>query len=291
MIGDEKMGKITIGGKEFFGNYETRKLKDLNPNPNQPRDIPSDPYEFQQYMKTPRMKHLINAIIGNVGIIEPLWVEQDGTIIDGHRRYYSSKEIVDKVLTDETKLLNKLELEIPCFVFKNKLTEKERLWIWINIHKTRKDWNAKEKESAVIKALKEFKNIHKVSEITGMSIRQIEKLKQVWELSQKLKTDKGISYAREYLNLSKHIRNPILEKKIIYKVNKKIIKSPLEIRKLRKIYTSTHAMREFLKNGTTIETAMKYVEPTAVQKLTEIQKAIEKISKLTKCPYCGHTLP
>jgi len=285
------MVKITLGSKEYEGDYQTRELKYLKDNPDQPREIPTDPFERGEYLKTPKMKQLVNAIIGNGGIIEPLWIEKDGTVIDGHRRRLASETIVNNVLTTDTKLLGKLEKEIPCFVFKDPLTKKERIRIWINIHKTRKDWDAKEKESAVVLALKEFKNIQEVSDITGMSVRQIEKLKEVWEFSKKLKTtDKGISYAREYLNLSRLIRNDKLENMVIYKVNKKIIRSPLEIRKIRKIHTSTESMREFLKNPTTTETAMKYVEPTANQKLTEVHNLMSKVTSIIVCPKCGHKL-
>jgi ParB family chromosome partitioning protein len=292
------MAKITIGEKTYTGNYMEKPLSFLKLNPTQPRgdEIPPDsaPFDQEQYLKTPKMKQLINAIIGNGGIIEPLWIEPDGKLVDGHRRRLASRDIVNRVLTTNIKTLAKLENNMPCFVFDKPLTEEERLSIWINIHKTRKDWNAKQKQDAVMRAIKLYRNSQKVSEITGETVRSVEKIMEVYDLSRKLKVDKSVSYAREYLNLSKHIRNDELEKKIIHKINSNIIRSPLEIRKLRKIVTSTEAMKEFLKNGTKIDTAVQYVEPTSNQKLTELAGMIKKIDEathLTKCPYCNHDLP
>jgi ParB family chromosome partitioning protein len=240
-------------GRTILRTYrDTVDLYDLVPNEKQPRMGPKDDPELQRQIEA------------NEGIFEPLLLEPHPElpgkyrIIDGDRRWTNSKALVEVQKKEQYRRL-------PAEITDRTLTDEERLRVWIYIHRQRKEWNTKEKEM-VAYSLVNMVGRASTANILGITVRELDKLVEIYELSEKLKgiadPDASITWAREIKNLNKRLLTPSVQDAIIRKINDHEITNSKELRKLRQILRDPVAREDFLTPGGTIEGAVQKLGPT-----------------------------
>src|SRR5882762_1428852 len=168
-------------------------LDDVVPNPKQPRMGPKVDPELQRQIEA------------NEGIFEPLLLEPHPDIpnkfriIDGDRRWTNSKILVENQKKEEYRRL-------PAEVTDRTLTDEERLRVWIYIHRQRREWDAKEKEM-VAYSLVDMVGRASAANILGITVRELDKLVQVFELSERFDNlrdaSSAITWARELMGVNK----------------------------------------------------------------------------------------
>src|SRR6266536_2295995 len=153
--------------------YRTKlDLDDLIPNPNQPRLGPKEDAELQRQIEA------------NEGVFEPLLLEPHPEhpgkfrIIDGDRRWTNSKVLVEVHKKDQYRTF-------PAEITDRALTDDERLRVWIYIHRQRKEWDAKEKEMVAYR-LVDLVGRASAANILGITVRELDKLVEIYDLSEKL---------------------------------------------------------------------------------------------------------
>src|SRR6267142_4648922 len=199
-------------------------INDVLPNDRQPRLGPKEDEELQRQIEA------------NEGLFEPLLVEphpdlpEKFRIIDGERRWANSTILV--------KQGKERYRQIPVEVTDHTLTDEERLRVWIYIHRQRREWDAKEKEMVAYR-LVELVGRASAANILGVTVRELDKLVEIYELSEKLtnlaEPGASITWAREIKNLNKNLLTPTVLDTIIRQVNDKEITNSKDIRKLRQI--------------------------------------------------------
>lgn len=244
-------------GRTILRTYrDTRDLYDVVPNERQPRMGPKEDLELQRQIEA------------NEGIFEPLLVEPHPDlqgkfrIIDGDRRWTNSKVLVEAQKKEEYR-------QIPLEITDRTLTDDERLRVWIYIHRQRKEWDAKEKEM-VAYGLVDIVGRASAANILGVTVRELDKLVDVYQLSEKLtnlpEPGASITWAREIKNINKSLLTPSILDTIVQKVNDKEITNSKDIRKLRVVLRDPVAKQRFA-DGQSLETVMQAIEPE-VQKGT-----------------------
>src|SRR2546428_7725746 len=218
---------------------------DVIPNTKQPRRGPREDVELQR------------EIEANQGLFEPLLVEphpEDGAkyrIIDGERRWTNCKVLVEVHKKNQYR-------KLPIEVVDRTLTDEERWRVWIYIHRQRKEWETKEKEMAAV-SLVSYTNRATAANILGITVRELDKLCDIYELSEKItklpEPGTSISYAREIKNIAKNLMTPEIENSIVKKVNEGLVTNSKDIRKLRKVLRDDTAKEIFLKDGTSVDEA------------------------------------
>ena len=112
-------------------------------------------------------------------------------------------------------------VSLPVEIISDTLSEEERLRVWVFIHRQRKEWDTREKES-VAYALVDLVGRASASDILGVSVREIEKLVDVFDVSQRLtnlrEAGASITWARELMGISKKLLTP--ESKIICRIRR-----------------------------------------------------------------------
>lgn len=243
-------------GRTILRTYrDTVDLYDTLPNEKQPRRGPK---------RDPELQRQIEA---NEGIFDPLLLEphpdQPGKfrIIDGDRRWENSRVLVEDQKKEHYR-------RIPAEITDRTLTDEERLRVWIYIHRQRKDWDAKEKEM-VAYSLVNMMGRASAANILGITVRELDKLVDIYELSEKLtnlpEPGASITWAREIRNLNRKLLSPTVLDTIIREINNNEITNSKDIRKLRQIIKDPVAKDEFLGGGT-IESAMLKLGPTTTSK-------------------------
>ena len=238
-------------GRTILRTYrDTRDLYDVIPNERQPRMGPKEDLELQRQIEA------------NEGIFEPLLVEPHPDlagklrIIDGDRRWTNSKVLVEVQKKEEYR-------RIPLEITDRTLTDDERLRVWIYIHRQRKEWDAKEKEM-VAYGLVDIVGRASAANILGVTVRELDKLVDIYELSEKLtnlpEPGSSITWAREIKNINKSLLTPTILDTIVRKVNDNEITNSKEIRKLRVVLRDPVAKQKFV-DGQSIETVMDTLEP------------------------------
>lgn len=232
----------------------TVDLYDVLPNPRQPRIGSKDDPELQLQIEA------------NEGIFEPLLLEPHPTqpdkyqIIDGERRWTNSKVLVEDHKKDRYRRL-------PAEITDKTLDDEERLRVWIYIHRQRKEWDAREKEMVACR-LVEIVGRASAANILGMSVREVEKLVEVYKLSQRLNNirdpNASITWAREIKGISHKLLTPSVVDTIVDKINAKLITNSKEVRQLRSILKDPVAKDCFLQPATTIVDSLERIG--AVQK-------------------------
>ena len=255
-----KRGKI-IGlqerplGRTVLRTYRAKAdIDDIVPNPKQPRLGPKEDDELQRQIEA------------NEGLFEPLLVEPHPDlpgkfrIIDGDRRWTNSTILVEQGREQYR--------QVPVEVTDRTLTDDERLRVWIYIHRQRKEWDAREKEMVAYQ-LVELQGRASAANILGISVRELDKLVEVFELSQKFTAlrDPGaaITWARELNSLSKKLLTPTVIAAVVKKVNQKRITNSKDLRKLRAILADPVAREHFLSDEGDLELAALRV-PAASRK-------------------------
>jgi ParB family chromosome partitioning protein len=243
--------EIPLGSVRLVVTQANVHINDVYPNPDQPRYGPKDDAELRR------------SIEENEGIFIPLLVEPHPEhkgkyqIIDGERRWLSLKKLA------EEKGNGRFEI-VPVDVTDRTLGVEERLRAWVYIHQQRKEWTVKEKERTAYKLIQIVGRVSAAS-ILGISVREVDALKEIFELSEEITglsdPDASISYAREIRKIATHLRPPEVEKAIINKISKGLIKTSKEIRSLRRILRNDAARAEFMKEGSSVADALNVIEP------------------------------
>ncbi|WP_316189819.1 MULTISPECIES: ParB/RepB/Spo0J family partition protein [unclassified Bradyrhizobium] len=232
--------------------YRTRAdIDDIVPNEKQPRMGPKIDEELQRQIEA------------NGGLFEPLLVEPHPDlpgkfrIIDGDRRWTNSRALVDQGKGDYR--------QVPVEVTDRTLSEEDRLRVWIYIHRQRKEWDAKEKEMVAYR-LVDMMGRTSAANILGITVRELDKLVDVFELSQKFTSlrdpSAAITWSRELMGVSKKLLTPSVIEAVVKKVNQKRITNSKDLRKLRAILPDPVARAQFLSDTGDIESAMLRLGPT-----------------------------
>src|SRR5580692_2251097 len=185
-------------GRTILRTYRTKlDIKEILPNERQPRLGPKEDDELQRQIEA------------NEGLFEPLLVEPHPDIpgkfriIDGDRRWTNSRALVDQGKGDYR--------QVPVEVTDRTLSEEDRLRVWIYIHRQRKEWDAKEKEMVAYR-LVDMMGRASAANILGITVRELDKLVEIFELSQKLtnlrEPGASITWAREIKNINKSLLSP-----------------------------------------------------------------------------------
>jgi ParB family chromosome partitioning protein len=231
--------------------YRTKAdIDDIVPNEKQPRMGPKIDEELQRQIEA------------NGGLFEPLLVEPhpDLTgkfrIIDGDRRWTNSQVLVEQGKEDYR--------QIPIEVTDRTLSEEDRLRVWIYIHRQRKEWDAKEKEMVAYR-LVDMMGRSSAANILGITVRELDKLVDVFELSEKFTSlrdpSAAITWSRELMGVSKKLLTPTVIEAVVKKVNQKRITNSKDLRKLRTILPDPVGRSQFLSDAGDLESAMLRLGP------------------------------
>jgi ParB family transcriptional regulator, chromosome partitioning protein len=238
-------------GKTVLRTYRTKlDLEDVLPNERQPR------------LGAKKDEELQRQIEANEGLFEPLLVEPHPDragkyrIIDGERRWTNSRILVGQGREQYR--------QIPVEVTDRTLTDEERLRVWIYIHRQRREWDAKEKEMVAYR-LVELVGRAGAANILGISVPELDKLVDIFELSEKFTglRDQGaaITWARELKGLSRKLVTPSVVEAVVRKVSQRRITNSKDLRKLRAILPDPVAREHFLSEDGDLESAMMRLGP------------------------------
>lgn len=254
--------------------YRTKvDLDDVVPNGNQPRTGPKEDEELQRQIEA------------NEGLFEPLLVEPHPDIsgkfriIDGDRRWTNSRVLVERG--------RERYRQIPVEITDRTLSEDERLRVWIYIHRQRKEWDAKEKEMVAYRLVDLMGRVS-AANILGITVRELDKLVEIFELSEKFTKlrDPGaaITWARELMGVSKKLLAPSVLDAVVKKVNQKRITNSKDLRKLRTILPDPVARAHFLSDEGDLESAQLRLRPVEKKPnedlLTELNAAVEAMKNV-----------
>jgi ParB family transcriptional regulator, chromosome partitioning protein len=231
--------------------YRTKAdIEDIVPNAKQPRMGPKMDEELQRQIEA------------NGGLFEPLLVEphpdfpKKFRIIDGDRRWTNSRVLVEQGKEEYR--------QIPIEVTDRTLSEEDRLRVWIYIHRQRKEWDAKEKEMVAYR-LVDMMGRASAANILGITVRELDKLVEVFELSEKFTSlrdpSAAITWSRELMGVSKKLLTPSVLEAVVKKVNQKRITNSKDLRKLRTILPDPVARAHFLSSAGDIDSAMLRLGP------------------------------
>lgn len=244
-------------------------LYDVLPNDKQPRKGPKEDPELQRQIEA------------NEGVFEPLLLEPHPEhqnkfrIIDGDRRWTNSKSLVETQKKGQYKTL-------PADITDRTLSDEERLRVWIYIHRQRREWDTKEKEMVAYN-LVGMVGRASAANILGITVRELDKLVDIFEFSEKLKNlaapGASITWAREIKNLNRKLLTPTVQGAIIKKINEQEITNSKDVRKLRQILKDPVAKESFLSDGGTIDTALKTLGPAPSKKAHGLIGDIEQLSE------------
>lgn len=268
-IQDRRLGATVL--RTYRAKFD---IDDLVPNERQPRTGSKEDEELQRQIEA------------NDGIFEPLLVEPHPDlpdkfrIIDGERRWTNSKLLVEQGRQQFRK--------IPVEVTDRTLLDEERLRVWIYIHRQRKEWDAREKEMVAYR-LVELMGRASAASILGVSIRELEKLVEVFQLSERFvnlrENNAGITWARELMGVSKKLLTPSVIDAVVDKVNRQRVTNSKDLRKLRAILADPVAKDNFLSHGGDLETAMLRVAGPAAKKrdpdfVSNLDAAVDSMRQL-----------
>ncbi|MBI3757981.1 MAG: ParB N-terminal domain-containing protein [Deltaproteobacteria bacterium] len=266
-------------GRTVLKTYrDTVDLYDVLPNEKQPRMGPKEDPELQRQIEA------------NEGIFEPLLIEPHPEhttkfrIIDGDRRWTNSKVLVESQKKVQYR-------NIPVEITDRTLTEEERLRAWIYIHRQRKEWDTKEKEM-VAYSLVNMVGRASAANILGITVRELDKLVEIYELSEKLtnlaEPGAAITWAREIKNLNRKLLTPTVLDAVLGKINDNRVTNSKDIRKLRQILRDPVGREEFLSPQGNIESALRKVTPQPNRKgqglfgdIAQLTESIQRYSWTT----------
>ena len=232
--------------RTILRTYRTKAdIDDIVPNEKQPRLGPKIDEELQRQIEA------------NGGLFEPLLVEPHPDlqgkfrVIDGARRWTNSRVLVDQGKQEYR--------DIPVEVTDRTLSEEDRLRVWIYIHRQRKEWDAKEKEMVAYR-LVDIMGRASAANILGITVRELDKLVDIFELSEKFTSlrdpSAAITWARELMGVSKKLLTPSVVGAVVKKVNEKRITNSKDLRKLRLILPDPVGRAHFLSKEGDLDSAM-----------------------------------
>lgn len=267
-IQDRRLGQTIL--RTYRAKFD---IDDLVPNERQPRTGPKEDEELQRQIEA------------NDGIFEPLLVEPHPDllgkyrIIDGERRWTNSRILVEQGREQYRK--------IPVEVTDRTLTDEERLRVWIYIHRQRKEWDAREKEMVAYR-LVELMGRPTAASILGISIRELDKLVEVFQLSERFVNMRdhgaGVSWARELMGVSKKLLTPSVIDAVVDKVNRQKVTNSKDLRKLRAILADPVAKQHFLSRDGDLESAILRLGPEQKKRepdfLSNLDATVESVKQL-----------
>jgi len=122
--------------------------------------------------------------------------------------------------------------------------------------------------------------------ILGITVREVDKLCEIYELSEKLTNVRepgaSITWAREIKNLSKKLLTPTILDTVIRRINDQEITNSKDVRKLRLVLKDPVARGRFLDSGGTIETALQLVPPTKKKGDAGLVGDIEELNEVLR---------
>ncbi|MGH6636572.1 MAG: ParB N-terminal domain-containing protein [Gammaproteobacteria bacterium] len=254
-------------GRNILRTYRTTvDIDDLVPNEQQPRLGPKEDIELQRQIEA------------NEGIFEHLLVEPHPTlpekfrIIDGDRRWTNSMVLVDQGKEQFRR--------IPVEVTDRTLSDNERLRVWIYIHRQRKEWDSKEKEMVAYR-LVDLVGRASAASILGLTVRELDKLVDVYEVSEKFtnlrEPGAAITWARELMGVSKKLLTPTVMDAVIDKVNHSQITNSKDLRQLRKILRDPVAKDHFIRRDGGIDSALLRVAPLEKKRANGLSGELEAL--------------
>ena len=261
-------------GRTVLRTYRTKlDINEILPNDRQPRLGPKEDAELQ------------SQIEANEGLFEPLLIEPHPEIggkyriIDGDRRWTNSQVLVAQGREQYR--------QIPVEVTDRTLTDEERLRVWIYIHRQRKEWDAKEKEMVAYR-LVELVGRAAAASILGITVRELDKLVDVFELSERFtglrEPGAGITWARELMGVSKKLLSPAVVDAVVKKVSQKRITNSKELRRLRVILRDPVARDHFISDVGDLDSAalrLPAARPNAEPGfLQDLETAVEAVERL-----------
>ena len=260
-------------GRSVLRTYRTRlDIDELVPNEQQPRSGPKEDVELQR------------QIVANRGVFEPLLVEPHPElqgkfrIIDGDRRWTNTCALVEDADRAD---LRKLPVEVT----DRTLSEEERLRVWIYIHRQRKEWNAREKEMVAYR-LVDFLGRASAASILGVTVRELDKLVHVFELSKRFtnlqEPGASITWARELNGVAKKLLTPEVLDAVVDKVNTKRITNSKDIRKLRQVLRDPVAKQHFMTESGDIDSAILRLAPPEPESKGDLASDIDSLTALVK---------
>jgi ParB family chromosome partitioning protein len=234
-----------LGGTVIRTRRSQLDVTDLLPNERQPRIGAKQDEELQRQIEA------------NQGLFEPLLVEPHPDIadkfriVDGERRWTNSIALVEE---------GKAQFrQVPVEITDRTLTDEERLRAWIYIHRQRKEWDAKEKEMVAYR-LVELVGRASAANILGITVRELDKLVQVFELSQRMENLRdpaaAITWARELMGVNKALLTPSIVDAVVKKIGRQQITNSKDLRKLRVILRDPVARAHFVEDDATIDSAL-----------------------------------
>lgn len=249
-------------------------IDDIVPNERQPRLGPKEDEELQRQIEA------------NEGLFEPLLVEPHPElpnkyrIIDGDRRWTNSQVLVKQ---------NKSQYrQVPVEITDRTLSEDERLRAWIYIHRQRKEWDAKEKEMVAYR-LVDFVGRASAANILGITVRELDKLVTVFELSERLdqlrEPSAAITWARELMGVSKNLLTPSVTDAVVTKINQKRITNSKDLRKLRVILRDPVAKAYFLTDEGDIESSMLRIAPPPKREASLVADLDAAMDAIRRAPW------
>jgi len=261
-------------GRMVLRTYRTKlDIDDIIPNERQPRLGPKEDEELQRQIEA------------NEGLFEPLLVEPHPEIsgrfriIDGDRRWTNSLVLVNQGKEQYR--------QIPVEVADRTLSDEERLRVWIYIHRQRKEWDTKEKETVAFR-LVELVGRASAANILGTTVPELDKLVEVFELSERFTNLRepgvAITWARELMGVSKKLLTPSVVDAVVKKVNQRRITNSKDLRRLRAIIRDPVAKAHFLNDEGDIESASLRLAPAEKSAksglVPELDAAIDAMSRL-----------
>src|SRR6266404_6691571 len=203
---DQKNWQERRLGRTILRTYRaTLDIDDILPNTSQPRMGPKEDPELQRQIEA------------NEGVFEPLLVEPHPDlkdkyrIIDGDRRWTNSRVLVDSQKKDQFRT-------IPSEITDRTLSDDERIRVWVYIHRQRKEWDAKEKEMVAYR-LVDLLGRASAANILGITVSALDKLVEIYELSEKLgdlrDPSAAITLARELMGVSKKLMTPSVVEDVV----------------------------------------------------------------------------
>lgn len=261
-------------GKTILRTYRRKvDIDDVVPNDRQPRLGAKEDEELQRQIEA------------NEGLFEPLLVEphpeftKKFRIIDGERRWTNSRLLVSQGREQYR--------QIPVEITDRTLTDEERLRVWIYIHRQRREWDAKEKEMVAYR-LVDLLGRAGAANILGITVRELDKLVEIFELSEKFTGLRdpaaAITWARELNGVSKKLMTPSVVDAVVSKVSQRRITNSKDLRKLRAILPDAVARDHFLRDEGDLESAMLRLGPSPKKPAgglaSEIDSAVEAMKRV-----------
>ncbi len=176
--------------------------------------------------------------------------------------------------------------QIPVEITDRTLSDEERLRAWIYIHRQRKEWDAKEKEMVAYR-LVDLVGRASAANILGVSVRELEKLVQVFELSERFdnlrEAGAAITWARELNGVSKTLLTPSVTDAVVEKVGRRQITNSKDLRKLRVILRDPVAKAHFLDPAGDIDSALLRIAapgPTDSSLRSQLERTTDAVRQM-----------